>query len=165
MRIETKTRNLYKFDELTEEQKEKALEKFENIEYQFVTEDFAESIKAIAKNYGWKFDYSLGYDRGTFVKFRSDFEGLTKDFFENDKKYIKGIKDGSCPFTGNYVDCYLGDSALNFWESDFQDFLQDLGETFDLECTKACEHTFSDESKVEAIEANEYEFDENGNLA
>lgn len=80
------------------------------------------------------------------------------------------ITEFGCPFTGFYMDNEILAPIFDFMRApspntDFKDLLNDCFNAWVKACNDDVESQNSDENIIETIEANEYEFDENGNLA
>lgn len=85
--MQTRTYKVYRFKELTEEAKEKAITKWYEIEdYPFLQDDLTESCKAlleenkISYNDDLKLYYSLGYSQGDGICFIGNFEYKNRQF-------------------------------------------------------------------------------------
>lgn len=84
---------------------------------------------------------------------------------ENLKSINYSLED--CPFTGYYLDCCFY-SAWIAWKRNFtlnstiNDFLSILGNKLGEEWSEDNEYQYSDDGIIEMIEANDYEFFEDG---
>jgi hypothetical protein len=162
MRI--KETKVYEFAELTDEARDKAIEKLYDIN---VDNDWWDSISDDASTIGLEieeFDIDRGsYCRGRFTKTavevaRSILEnhGETCETYKTAEQYIKQWDE---------VDALTPDDEdLNTEEID-EEFLKSLCEDYRMILTKEYEYLTTREAIIETIEANEYEFDENGNIA
>ena len=165
--VKEKTIKVYEFEDLNDKAKEKVLDSFRNSdypEYMYSLEEIILSLKAISKKFNFNLDYSLGYDRGTYVSVKNDFKGTTREFFKGyyTKNEAKEHTKGICPFTGMCYDCTFFDVMVEEWEQDFQDFLKEVGNRYLKLSFDEIEYHSSDSAIIEMVEANEYEFDENG---
>ena len=105
---------------------------------------------------------------------------MPKTFCLNNVLYCDGRKNwtrkskinftmDNCPFTGYCMDCCFSE-AWKEWKDSFcakstvQDFLDLVAEKLSKDWTADNEYQLSDEGLAEMIEANEYEFLEDGTL-
>lgn len=161
MRIETKTRTLYNFDELPDDIKKKAIEKLYDIN---VDHDWWDSTYDDAKTIGLKI---TGFDTGR----RNDITGkLIFPALDVVKNIIK--EHGETCDTYKLAMKYLGVLQTHHDnEDEYQieetsaEFEQSLKEEYLSILRKEMEYLQSEDAIKETIEANEYEFDEHGNLA
>lgn len=174
MRTETTTRTLYKFEELSDEAKEKALDssRYTNTQYM----EWWESTYEDAANVGIKIK---GFDtgRGSSIDGRvEDTENtahqIIKDHGEECETYKtaaeylkerdKAIEAALVDGNGEYKDEDALDEKLDelgkeFTKSILEDYLTIL--------RNEMEYLESNEAVQESIEANDYEFTEDGNPA
>ena len=179
MRTETKTRTLYRFEELSDEAKEKALDsrRYTNTD---AGSEWWESTYEDAANVGIKIK---GFDTGRSGS-SSSIDGKVEDTentahqimkehgeecetYKTAAEYLKE-RDAIIQRTGD-----SSDSEDSLDQDEVDDLLDELGNEF----TKAIledyltilrnelEYLDSDEAVKESIEANEYEFTEDGNPA
>lgn len=149
MRQETIVKTYLTYDELTEEQKEEAIElnfaqDFWHFEHNL--QERIDTLKAFAKYVGGTLDYSISCvpDRGEFIKVRD----INLDAL---KKFLRDESD--CFLTGVCYDEDLKDAIKkNSTMSDaFSEYLSAIHKEY--------EYTLSHEYISELCEANEYEFD------
>ena len=174
-RTETATRALYKFNELTQEQKDQAVQKLYdlNVDHEWwdctyedanivglnitafdidrasyceLTMGDAEStVKLIGENHGEDCDThkaAVAYqEERKRIKAGGNLEGGTFDNQERIEELEEDLQEASDIFGNNLSECYL--TILR----------------------KGYEYLTSDEAIIETIEANDYEFDESGDLA
>ena len=187
--IETK---LYKFDELSEEAKEKAFENWSNSEREyFWMDENLESLKQGLQHFGfelknWSIDYycatnaylKIVYQNSNgYVDEEDTLSGVRLWKFINNnmldywckykKKYQRGkLLNGSCPFTG-----YCGDESFlapirTFMKQPEDITFQELMEECAHEVMKAIEADYefqnSREYFEEEAEANDFEFEQDG---
>lgn len=164
VRIETITRNLYKYDELTEQQKQKALDRLYDLN---TVCDWWEYIYSDAETVGCSIkEFDVG--RGSFCALKLDKSGLDV------AKLVKEHHGESCD-TYKAAESYLvalealkkatpDDEDLDSEDID-NDFRRALGECYLSMLRKEFEYLTSREAIEETIKANDYEFDENGKLA
>jgi len=193
--MKTKTINIYSFDELSEEAKEKALQDYKerNTEI-FWMDETIESLEGLFKNcdgISLK-DYSLGeYNSWIRVDFTNEevenFTGkramawLENNLLSNirvsyygDKrkelrqygKYYYAGQIKPCPFTGYCVDDDLLDDLIKEVKegSDLKTAFEGLASTVQRIIQNEVEYQNSNEYITEHFEANNYEFDEEGNI-
>jgi hypothetical protein len=163
---------VYKFDELTEEQKEKAVENLcdINVDYewwQFVYEDAAQIGLKITG-----FDIDRGsFCEGEFLLSASEIaQNILNEHGETCETYqtAKSFMEEWQPVYNDYLD----ESSPNYESGESEDKLQELEKEFKkslledyrIMLSKEFDYQTSEEAIIETIQANDYEFDENGNL-
>jgi hypothetical protein len=169
--IETK---VYKFSELSDSAKVKALNWYRNGAdlMEFTSYDIWASIQAFGKCFGLKvseINYMQGY-------WECDYPELSES--ENDENenetvgqfLTRKLPSGDCPFTGMCFDEDLLDAIRDNLENESRDN-DDLKEVFRDSLHNICkfwnaenDYRHSDEACIEDIEANEYEFTEEGEI-
>jgi hypothetical protein len=177
MRTETTTRTLYTFDELGDEAKEKALEEYRDINCGFDWWDF---IYDDAETVGLKIDgFDLDRRRHATGKFiESAFDCASKIIKEHGEmcetyKTAKAFLSDWSKLVTKYSDGINTDEVAedNDYEFDQEademesEFLKSILEDFSIMLQNESEYIVSDEAVREAIEANEYEFTEEGRKA
>ena len=112
--METRQYKVYKFSELSEEAKEKAINKwYEGEDYPFLEIDLTESCKALLEENNIKYDdtlklyYSLGYCQGDGLCFIGDFVYRGKQF---------KISHSSRYYHEYSTDIEVYDNKLDEWE-------------------------------------------------
>ena len=203
--MRTITTNIYKFDELSEEAKERAIEEYRSDMTLDWQDDINATIEAIAKAMNCSYDYH-SYDGISFhvsfspCDFGYELSGvrawafIENNFITPNEKpktyYLHGVIhcDGrknwsrkskinytldDCPFTGYIADCCFAE-AWEEWKKNFtietkthmgstvEDFIKLVAEKLSKEWTYDNEYQMSDEAITEVIEANDYEFLEDG---
>jgi len=185
--VETK---VYKFDELTEEGKRKAIEKncYINVDY-----DWWDAVYEDAERIGLKItEFDLDrrrYAKGKFVGSALDTANeiikehgehcetfkTAKDYLEEYKKLVvqqcQDEADLLCQpldydkYFGRiyYPEEYYSQDEIDTEDIDAE-FLQSLCEDYSIMLQKEYEYLTSEEAIIETIEANDYEFTENGEL-
>lgn len=148
MRIETITRELYKFDELSEESQEKVLESLYDINVNY---DWWEFIFYDAEEIGLKL-YAFDLDRGNYVKGR---------FVLPAKKVARKVIKNHGETCETYKDAK---SFLAHKNNSEDEFLDDLLHDYKVLLNKEYEHLTSKEGIVETIEINDMEFTKDGKL-
>ena len=170
MRTETTTKTWYSFDELSDEAKEYAVRDFCDIN---VSHEWWESIYDDAKNVGIKI-MGFDIDRGNYIETRliHDIDFTVHVILKNHGEETDTHKLAKQYDTDKTQ--LLEKYAAEISEEDFYDFDNDLDDQ-DAEFTRAIgeeyltllrqeyEYLTSEEAIIETIQANDYEFDENGN--
>jgi hypothetical protein len=166
------TINNYKFAELNEESKQKAIEKLSDINVNY---DWWEFIYEDAKTIGLKItSFNLDRQRGA----KGDFlysacevaqniineHGKTCSTFETAKNFLENWQ----PIFNDYMD----EDSENYESYDIEqdllsiedEFLNSLLEDYSIILQNESEYLQSEESIIETIEANDYDFTEDGKL-
>jgi len=170
--MKTKTINLYQFSELSDEAKEKAIQKLSDINvgydwWQFQYED--------AKNIGLKItSFDLDRNRHAEGEFLLSANEVAQNIFNNHGIHCETFKiatkfmDEWQPVFANYMDETHKDYESRESEDKLQEledeFLKSLLEDYSIMLQNECDYLQSDKAIIETIEANEYDFDEDGNL-
>jgi hypothetical protein len=172
MRIVQQT--VYTFDELPDHAKSKAIESYrDGMEY-FWGDEWRDSLDAFCKEFGldvrnWRVD-SWNYDFSLSIPDNADMKGARLFKYLQNNHDVKKLLSGDCPFTGYCGDeCFLDPlrefmarpSEETTWEELARDCLHSgfMGGKDDF----ASQET--DEYISDHIQANGYEYDENGNPA
>ena len=203
MRTITITKDIYTFDELTEEAQEKAFEYFRNLPYLFAwQEENRDTVKAIADKMDWAYDlysydgitysvnYSISSDDIAELSGKRAMAYIQNNYIDAAKKpktyWLNGLIhcDGrknwkrnskinyeidNCPFTGYCMDCCFSE-AWRDWQKNFskhstvQDFADLVADYLGRDWTADNEYQYSDDGIKDLIEANDYEFLEDGTL-
>lgn len=155
------TQTIYMFDELSEDAQKRALEKmYASTEYPFF-DDFISSVKSFCLYFGIKIrNYELSHCSScSFIK--TDAESFHFDAFNVERFKEEWPSDGYyigeelCRVFVEYVYA-TPDDVLDAFKGAIEDAIHSLAQDI--------EYTFSDEGLIESINANEYEFLENGEL-
>lgn len=168
--MKTKTINIYSFNELSEEAKQKAIEKFYDINvnynwWEFTYED--------AKNIGLKinsFDLERNrHAKGEFIWSACEVaanilkeHGETCETYKTAENFLKEWQP--------IFDEYMNEESENYesWESEDKlqelesEFLESLLEDYSIMLQNELEYLTSEKAIIETIELNEYEFTEDG---
>jgi hypothetical protein len=175
MRVKITKTKIYEWAEMSEDQKDKAIEKLYDINVDY---EWWDSVYDDAKAIGLKID-EFDIDRGSYCKGKfiwdaisvankiMDDHGKDCETYKTAKQYVdernmlieqerkQWIEDVDGEFIADDVDT-----------SDIDDeFLRLLLEDYRIMLQNEYEYLTSRQSIIETIEANEYEFDENGNIA
>jgi len=172
MRIETTTRNLYTFDELTDEAKENARNWWRegalNDEwYDFIYEDAERiGVKITEFDLG-RADYCKLHvmDTEHTARLIIDQHGEECETYKTATDYLatrEALIEGAERDEDGEIDEYALDEALDEVDAEF---VKSLAEDYRIMLDKGCEWYFSDENVDESIRCNEYEFTEDGRIA
>jgi hypothetical protein len=164
--MKTKTINIYSFNELSEKAKQKAIENLIDINVNY---DWWEFTCENAANIGLKItSFDLDRNRHATGELRLSFSevianilkehGETCDTYKTAEKYMKQWE----PVFSKYMETEEGEEELMEIEAEF---IKELLEDYSIILQKEYEYLCSEEAIIEAIEANEYEFTENGKIA
>jgi len=169
----------YKLDELEEEIRESVIEQQRDmsLEY-FWGEDAINSLKGFVEHFNCTLsDYSIDFLQkgGSSVKFDIPYnmEDITEEELreyiesmgEYDKETLRGA--GDCKFTGYCADDDASDGARKEYfsgERDLHEILYAGYEEWHSSVQLDYEYQLSDERIIEDIEANDYLFDEEGDM-
>lgn len=172
---------LYKFEELSSEAKEKALNHFRDREYSWFDEA-KQTMREFAELFGVRItSYELGYGRGTHIRFSTgsmleegaaELSGVRAFKWINnnidEKFWNEGAKNGSCPLTGVCFDCNVLDPLVDFMkqpsDKTIEELIQDCFDSLEDAVSEDVLYHYGDEATKEHIEANDYEFTEEGDL-
>lgn len=185
MKQETVTYTLYKFDELSDEAKEKAVQKFYDINTQYQWWEFTyEGIREDLKELGLECkDIYFDIDRNSHIELTNlHFTSVSK-FIENGietgvKKSLIEIADlyissmNINRHTKNVIESYSHTSskhqrlnkAIDSLVDRCNDKLHSLLEDFRIRLQKEYEYLSSEEAIIDSIKCNEYDFLEDGSL-
>lgn len=171
--VETK---VYNFDELTDGAKIEALAKIrEQYDTTFNMEEVLSTLEKAAEHFSMRvMDYGIGTYNRNFIEIdtegymnltNADKNELVNWLNEN----IQSGSDGSCLFTGVIYDCFFFDYFMNDGvEVTFNNLHNEVvnGINYAMEKgVESIENEFEDDEYIASfIEANEYEFTEDGQL-
>jgi len=169
---------VYPFDELSEEAKEKALQNYASDAEYFWGDDAIKSLEEFMKHFNCELShYSINWGEGYGNSIQISIPGYMKDISEIElSDYIKDMGsfnlktlngNGDCKFTGLCFDEDAGDGARKaFFDGvrDLYDILYAGYESWYSSCNSDFEYQCSMEGYAEHCEANEYEFDEEGDM-
>jgi hypothetical protein len=158
--MKIKNVKVYSFDELSDSSKGKVLAYFgERADYPYFSEDI-DSIKAFVRHFhGDIIDYSIGGEAyRSYVKTTID-----PSFFRGNK--LKEIDRDYMP-TGYCLDCALWMTMHDEWKKTGDPYyaFQQAIESALCEIASNVEYQYSEEALTEMIEANDYEFTEDGEI-
>lgn len=152
--METKTYTVYKFDELSEKAKERALDEFRQDSTQgewawdSTQEDAIQAGLKLAGTHRNRMEGDFIKSALACASFIIENHGKKCETYKTAKAYIKDLK-----------------SKNDFCREEAESsFLRDILEDYRIMSEKNQEYAYSDESIIETIEANDYDFLENGKL-
>ena len=174
--MKTRTYKVYKFAELTDDQKQKVIENYYDIN---VSHDWWECLYSDAENVLLKLD-SFGLDRdrhctGDFIESADDIAnkiisehgetcetwGTATNFIADKAALVKKYSDGI------QTDIVAEDNEYNF-DNDCNDldteFLRAILEDYSVMLQKEYEYYTSEEAIIETLEANDYDFTISGDI-
>lgn len=186
--------NVYKFDELSEEGKETAMERFRELDYEWY-ENVYYDTKEIGKILGIDIEniyFSHMYCQGSGACFEGEYSykkgalkdlkayapqdeelhQIGKDLQEAQRKYFY-LLTAKVKHSGHYYHENCTEIEVSSPKRDYYDYVQDSGIEEALRdfmkwimkiLYTEYEYLTSDEAIIETIQANEYEFDVDGNL-
>lgn len=169
--MKTKTINLYSFDELSEEAKQKAIENLYDLN---VDHDWWQWTYEDAERVGIKI---TGFDleRGSYCKgdFLEDAETVAKLILKEHGEQCESYKtalqfmDEKCRLVHRY-ESEIPEMDQGDFDYDLEcledEFLKSICEDYRIILQKEYEYLTSEEQIIESIKANEYTFTENGKL-
>lgn len=158
--MRTKTINIYTFNELSEKAKKNAIDNYrEGMAFEYEYQIAWENILDDAKNIGLKI-IALDQHRANEGFFLEDAENVAKKIMKDHGQSCETYKTAK-----NFLDELAKTKDENDIEELEKEFLHDLLEDFRIMCQKEIEYQESDEAITDSIEANEYEFLENGEFS
>lgn len=170
--MRTQQIKLYNFDELSDEIKEKVLNKFRDINTDFNWHDFLEyEFKEDLKNKGITFD-GLNFDlyrRDISLNKPSieDYKKVISHFADNDIKtqeLLKVIEDNDEEINIEIHSNPRGDTTQLYINDEISEKFNDLLYSYLNQLNKEYEFQISDDAIKETLNVNEYEFLENGDI-
>jgi hypothetical protein len=174
--MRTKTINLYQFSELTETAQQKAIEKLYdiNVNYDWYESVYEDAANIYLKITGFDIDRA-SYCKGEFINSAAETAEAIKenhgDHCETYKTAQTFLNDWS-----NLVEKFSNgieeDKVQEGKEEEFDEeadeledeFLKSLCEDYRIMLSNEYDYQTSKEAIIETINANEYDFDEEGNL-
>lgn len=164
------TKTVYRFDELSDEAKDRARDFFARNGY--IWADYAlASIKALAEHFGGTVkDYSIDF-YGYYPSYMR-FDMPIWDEDEDETKWIREqldeINNGSCALTGYCADEDAIDGFSQAFEEDgtkkLNELMQSAFNTWLYAAQKDAEYLLSDKALSEMCDSNDYWFHENGEM-
>lgn len=165
-------KQVFKFEELTEEQKKKALYKLSDIN---VDHDWWQSTYDDAEEIGLKItSFNLDRNRNATGEFSLSACEVAQNVFNEHGEDCETYKTAQkfIEVWQPIFDDYMDENSENYESQELEntlqemedDFLNSLIEDYSIILQKECEYLQSDEAIIETINFNEYFFDEEGNL-
>jgi nuclear transport factor 2 (NTF2) superfamily protein len=189
--MKTKTINVYEFKELSEEAKQRALDKCRQTE-DFWSGENGDTLKAFCELFSCRISRNgieyrgsvevTGQRLATYIynTYKSSIykpkqywicEGRPNTVGANSKHRNSNIflDEFGCVFTGFYMDNEILAPIFDFMRKpdkhkEYQELMNDCYHAYEVAVEKDWEYQVSDENTIESIKANNYEFDEEGNL-
>lgn len=157
------TKNIYSFEELSTEAKEKAIEYFrENEDYPFLKEDLEMQLEDLLKENGIKATeaklyYSLSNCQGDGLMFEGVFQWKNHQIEAKHSGFYCHSYSKTLEITNEE-----GEEANEKTEKEFEEIYQSICEELEKNGYSIIENALLDETIKENILANEYKFFENG---
>lgn len=171
MRVQTDTYNVYKFDELSKEAQERVLDTFrEQEDFPFLEDDMEYKLEELLKQYKLKYDelpkmyYSLSYCQGDGAMFYGTvyYKQYTVNITHQGHYYHYNSKSFDIDLTnGNNISMATHERI----SEEFNELYIDLCRELEKYGYAIMDATLSDESIIDMVNANEYEFTEDGAIA
>ena len=162
---------LYKFDELSDEAKENACEYVREQWHDFYAwhNDNQESLKEFAKFVGGKCDYSVSLYGPSTAKITDLPHYMTGEYSLTDWIHDNAhVIDSPCPFTGYCMDEPLLDPLREYLKDPadhtMEELIQEGCDRWVRDYVADWEHCYTDEYIWDFLQANEYEFTEDGSI-
>jgi hypothetical protein len=171
--------NVYKFDELSNSAKAKAIENLYdiNVDYEWWDSVYYDAAQIGLKINSFDIDRAA-YVKGEFTETATEVAELitrnhgqpcetykTAKLFLNEVKPLIELRDNFADNDETTEEEYQNfDNNTERIEELEEDFLKSICEDYRIILTKEYAYLTSEEAIIETIEANDYEFDENGNL-
>ena len=165
--------NIFKFNELNEEAKQNAISNLYNIN---IDHNWWEFIYEDAKNIGLKItSFNLDRNRHAKGKFILNAPEVAQNILSNHGKECETYKTAESFFflLQPIFNAYMDEESEKYESSESEDEMQELEDDFfnslledySIILQNACDYLQSDESIIDTIEANDYEFTEDGEMA
>lgn len=166
--METREYKVYKYDELTEEQQQKVLE---NYAYINVEHEWWDSTYEDAKTAGIKITaFDLDRNRHCSGEFIETAEATVAAILKEHGKKCETYKTAIAyiPERAKLVNKYIDDDDENVFvekcnEMDAE-FLRSILEDYSIMLQKEYEYMSSEKAIIETLEANDYDFTEDGKI-
>ena len=170
--MRTITVNLYQFNELSDAAKEKAIEKLSYINVDY---DWWDSMFEDASEIGLKItSFDLDRNRHAEGEFTLSAAEVVQNILNNHGENCDTYKTALSFMEGwqPVFDDYMNEDSENYESLELEDklneleaeFLNSLLEDYSIILQNECDYLQSDEAIIDTIIANEYEFNEKGNL-
>ena len=164
---------IFKFNELNEEAKQNAISNLYNINIDY---NWWEFIYEDAKNIGLKItSFNLDRNRHAKGKFILNAPEVAQNILSNHGKECETYKtaESFLEVWQPIFNAYMDEESEKYESSESEDEMQELEDDFfnslledySIILQNACDYLQSDESIIDTIEANDYEFTEDGEMA
>ena len=164
---------IFKFNELNEEAKQNAISNLYNIN---IDHNWWEFIYEDAKNIGLKItSFNLDRNRHAKGKFILNAPEVAQNILSNHGKECETYKtaESFLEVWQPIFNAYMDEESEKYESSESEDEMQELEDDFfnslledySIILQNACDYLQSDESIIDTIEANDYEFTEDGEMA
>ena len=165
--------NIFKFNELNEEAKQNAISNLYNINIDY---NWWEFIYEDAKNIGLKItSFDLDRNRHAKGEFILNAPEVAQNILSNHGKECETYKtaESFLEVWQPIFNAYMDEESEKYESSESEDEMQELEDDFfnslledySIILQNACDYLQSDESIIDTIEANDYEFTEDGEMA
>lgn len=159
--------NVYKFNELEDDVKEKVLDNYRYTMDFFWTHENEESFKEFGDWIGGLVDWSVGAYTYSRASCKLNWYDWTRGGFDTLAWLKENLSEKECPFTGYYMDEMILKPIREFMEKpdkhqDLQDLADRCADAFWRAYQEDLEFQLSDEYIIDMIEANEWEFTKDG---
>lgn len=170
---------VYKFDELSDQAKEHAIDKYNQGEY-FWGDDAMASLKAFLNHFNcnlkdWSIDFLEPYRNNIKIAYPDPEEDealyedeildLLNQLGSYDPETLRG--NGDCKLTGYCMDESLIDGFRKAWfggERDLKELIEAGISQWEIDVRVDAEYQYSEEGFKDLCEANDYEFTEDGEM-
>jgi hypothetical protein len=151
--------NVYRFNELSPKAQDKAIEKLYSIN---VYHDWWDAVYEDAKNIGVVIkEFDIGRGQSCKIEFDLDAHAVADAIIRS-----HGETCDTCKTAKEFQDAHRNAiGAPDVQEDLVTDFLRSLAEDYRIMLQREYEYLTSREAIIETIEANDYEFTEDGELA
>lgn len=164
---------IFKFNELNEEAKQNAISNLYNINIDY---NWWEFIYEDAKNIGLKItSFNLDRNRHAKGEFILNAPEVAQNILSNHGKECETYKtaESFLEVWQPIFNAYMDEESEKYESSESEDEMQELEDDFfnslledySIILQNACDYLQSDESIIDTIEANDYEFTEDGEMA
>lgn len=167
MRI--KETKVYRFDELSDDAKEHAIDKLcsINVDYEWWDCGFDDAAMVKLKITGFDLDRNR-HCAGEFIKYAEDTaraildqHGESCETYQTAKGFLDEYNKEKAEFQSEFGEEYEDSGS---YDDLMNEFLRSILEDYSIMLQKQYEYLQSEEAIIETIEANEYEFTEDGKL-
>jgi hypothetical protein len=174
--MQQKTYNVYKFDELTDEQKQKAVDNLRNINVDYDWWDFTyeDAKQAGLEITGFDLDRNR-HATGKFINGALDSahaiekeHGKEAETYKTAQSYLKDRGALVTKYANKNNPDTVDEEKTDDFDSECDElddeFLKSLLEDYSIMLQKESEYKTTDEAIIETIQANDYDFTEDGKI-